>query len=102
MVANFKKGLVLHRPKSDDRDALDVAARLRHGDLSLSYVPDDFWQGVRRLTRYRFQLSRHLAREKTRFHAYAFLKCSDGQYVKPFVKKLKCTLDLLRVLAACG
>ena len=29
LITNFKDGLVLRRPKSDDRDALDVAARLR-------------------------------------------------------------------------
>jgi len=84
LVANFKKGLVLRRPKNDERDAQDIAARLRHGDLPLSYVPDDFWQGLRRLTRYRFQLSRHLMQEKCRFRAYAFLKCSDWTRASSF------------------
>jgi transposase len=84
LVANFKKGLVLRRPKSDHRDAQDIAGRLRHGDLPLSYVPNDFWQGLRRLTRYRFQLSRNLTREKTRFRAYAFLKCSDWSRAASF------------------
>jgi hypothetical protein len=84
LVANFKKGLVLRRPKSDHRDAKDIVARLRHGDLPVSYIPGDFWQGLRRLTRYRFQLSRNLAREKVRFRSYAFLKCSDWTRVKPF------------------
>jgi transposase len=84
LVANFKNGIVLRRPKNDTRDAHDVAARLRFGELPMSYVPDDFWQGLRRLTRYRFRLSRNLSREKMRFQSFAFLKCSDWKRVKPF------------------
>jgi transposase len=42
LVANFKDGLVLRHPKNDDRDAWDVAARLRLGELPVSYVPSDF------------------------------------------------------------
>jgi transposase len=84
LVAKFKEGLVLRKPKNDDRDAFDVAARLRFGELPCSYFPADFWQGLRRLTRYRFRLSRNLSREKMRFQSYAFLKCSDWKRVKPF------------------
>jgi transposase len=84
LVSKFKDGLVLRRPKTDKRDASTVAARLRIGELPLSYVPGDFWQGLRRLTRYRFHLSRNLSREKMRFQAYAFLKCSDWKRVKTF------------------
>ena len=84
LVTKFKEGLVLRRPKNDPRDASAVAARLRFGELPLSYVPGDFWQGLRRLTRYRFHLSRNLSREKMRFQAYAFLKCSDWKRVKGF------------------
>jgi transposase len=84
LVSKFKDGLVLRRPKNDKRDASTVAARLRIGEWPLSYVPGDFWQGLRRLTRYRFHLSRNLSREKMRFQAYAFLKCSDWKRVKAF------------------
>jgi len=84
LVSKFKDGLVLRRPKNDKRDASTVAARLRIGEWPLSYVPGDFWQGLRRLTRYRFHLSRNLSREKLRFQAYAFLKCSDWKRVKAF------------------
>jgi transposase len=84
LVADFKDALVLRGPKDDDRDALDVAARVQVGHWPDSYVPDDFWQGLRRLTRYRFKLSRILVQEKTRFQAYAFLKCSDWKRAKPF------------------
>jgi transposase len=84
LVANFKDGLVLRRPKNDDRDAADIAARVRFGQLPCSYVPSDFWQGLRRLTRYRFRLSQMLAREEMRFQSYAFLKASDWKRVKPF------------------
>jgi len=84
LIKSFKDGLVLRKPKNDPRDAATIAARLRFGELPLSYVPGDFWQGLRRLTRYRYQLSRNLSREKMRFQAYAFLKCSDWKRVKPF------------------
>jgi len=84
LVTKFKDGLVLRRPKNDKRDASAIAARLRFGELPLSYVPGDFWQGLRRLTRYRFHLSRNLSREKMRFQSYAFLKCSDWKRVKGF------------------
>jgi transposase len=77
LVADFKDALVL-------RDAFDVAARVQVGHWPDSYVPDDFWQGLRRLTRYRFKLSRILSQEKMRFQAYAFLKCSDWKRVKAF------------------
>ena len=84
LVANFKNGLVLRRPKNDDRDSFDIAARVRFGEWPNSYVPGDFWQGLRRLTRYRFRLSRNLSREKMRFQSYAFLKYSDWKRVRPF------------------
>jgi transposase len=84
LVADFKDALVLRGPKDDERDAFDVAARVQVGHWPDSYVPDDFWQGLRRLTRYRFQLSRILSQEKMRFQSYAFLKCSDWKRVKAF------------------
>jgi transposase len=84
LVSNFKDGLLLRSPKNDDRDALDVAERLRFGELPVSYVPGDFWQGLRRLTRYRYRLSKALSREKMRFQSQAFLKCSDWKRVKAF------------------
>jgi transposase len=84
LVSKFKDGLVLRRPKSDKLDAKTIATRLRIGELPLSYVPGDYWQGLRRLTRYRFRLARNVSREKMRFQSYAFLKCSDWKRVKAF------------------
>ena len=84
LVADFKDALVLRRPKNDERDTFDVAARLRFGEWPDSYVPGPFWQGLRRLTRYRFKLAQDLSREKMRFRSYAFLKWSDWKRVKPF------------------
>ena len=84
LVAGFKDALVLREPKDDDRDAFDLAARLRFGQLPISYMPQDFWQGLRRLTRYRFCLSRDVGCEKMRFQACLFLKCSDWKRVDPF------------------
>jgi transposase len=96
LVAKFKEGLDLRGRKDDEHDAYDVAARLRFGELPLSYVPDDFWQGLRRLTRYRYKLSRNLSREKMRFQSYAFLKCSDWKRVKAFSDVFGATsIDLL-------
>ena len=43
LVANFKNGIVLRGPKSDERDSYAIAARTRFGELPISYVPDDFW-----------------------------------------------------------
>ena len=82
LIKSFQDGLVLRKPKNDPRDAATIAARLRFGELPRSYVPSDFWQGLRRLTRYRYHLSHNLSREKMRFQAYAFLKCSDWKRVK--------------------
>jgi len=84
LVAKFKDGLVLRSPKDDERDAFDIAARIRFGELPVSYVPGDFWQGLRRLTRYRYRLSKALSREKMRFQSYAYLKVSDWKRVKAF------------------
>jgi len=47
LVAKFKDGLVLRGPKNNERDAVNIAARLRFGKLPVSYVPSDFWQGLR-------------------------------------------------------
>ena len=96
LVAKFKGGLDLRGRKNDELDAYDVAARLRFGELPVSYVPDDFWQGLRRMTRYRYRLSRSLSREKMRFQSYAFLKFSDWKRVKAFSDVFGATsIDLL-------
>jgi len=84
LVADFKDALVLRGPKSDERDTFDVAARLRFGEWPESYVPGPFWQGLRRLTRYRFKLAQNLSREKMRFRSYAFLKWSDWKRARLF------------------
>lgn len=83
LVAHFKKGLDLSPDKTDDRDARAIAERVRFGRLPVTFVPDDFWQGLRRLTRYRYHLARDLAREKVRFVTYLFLKLSAWSQVQP-------------------
>jgi transposase len=95
LVAKFKEGLDLRQDKDDDRDARAVAERLRFGRLPTTYVPDPFWQGLRRLTRYRYRLARTLAQEKTRSLTYLFLKVSAWQQVKPFSDPLGATSALL-------
>jgi transposase len=93
LVAHFKKGLDLSPNKTDNRDARAVAERLRFGRLPVTHVPDDFWQGLRRLTRYRYHLAHDLAREKVRFVTYLFLKLSAWALVQP-------TSDLLGATSA--
>jgi transposase len=95
LVAKFKEGLDLRQEKTDQRDARAVAERLRFGRLPLTYVPDDFWQGLRRLTRYRYHLTRALVRDKNRFQAYLFLKISAWQQIKPFSDPLGATSSAL-------
>ena len=91
LIAHFKRGLDLRQDKDDDRDARAIAERLRFGRLPKTFVPDPSWQALRRLTRYRYQLTRTLGREKTRFLAYLFLKLSAWQQVKPFSDPLGAT-----------
>jgi transposase len=93
LIADFKKGIVLADDKDDGRDAWGIVERVRFGHWPTSYVPDDFWQGLRRLTRYRFHLAQTVARESTRFGTHVFLKWSDWQRLAPFS-------DLLGVTSA--
>ncbi|RME31904.1 MAG: IS110 family transposase [Thermoflexia bacterium] len=83
LVAHFRKGLDLRTEKTDDHDARAIAERLRFGHLPTATVPDDFWQALRRLTRYRYHLIHDLVREKLRFLSYLFLKLSAWQQVRP-------------------
>lgn len=95
LISKFKKSLDLRQDKTDERDARAIAERLRFGRLPLTYVPDDFWQGLRRLTRYRHQLVRAVVQEKNRFQAYLFLKLSAWQQLKPFSDPLGATSSTL-------
>jgi hypothetical protein len=91
LIADFKKGVVLADDKDDDRDAWGIVERVRFGHLPDSYVPGAFWQGLRRLTRYRFHLAQTVARESTRFGTHVFLKWSDWQRLAPFSDLLGAT-----------
>jgi transposase len=95
LVSKFKKSLDLRQEKTDERDARAIAERLRFGRLPVTYVPDDSWQGLRRLTRYRYHLTRTLTQEKNRFQAYLFLKLSAWQQIKPFSDPLGVTSSTL-------
>jgi transposase len=91
LIADFKKGVVLADDKDDGRDAWAVVQRVRFGAWPNSYVPSAFWQGLRRLTRYRFHLAHELARDSTRFGTHVFLKWSDWPRVAPFSDLLGAT-----------
>jgi transposase len=84
LVADFKQGLALQPDKTDASDALGIAHRLQIGHLPTGYIAPPAWQGLRRLTRYRFQLAHTLAAEKVRFQALTFVKASDWIRLKPF------------------
>ncbi len=86
LIAQWKKGMGLADDKDDPRDAGGLVERLCFGHLPDSYVPSAFWQGLRRLTRYRYHLAQELTREHARFLTHAFLKCSDWQRVKAFAE----------------
>ncbi len=55
-MAHFRKGWTCAPRKPIDHDARAIAERLRFGHLPTATVPDDFWQALRRLTRYRYHL----------------------------------------------
>ncbi len=84
LISDWKQGIHLAPDKDDPHDAKGIAQRVRYGSLPAGYVPTDFWQGVRRLTRYRLHLSRELNREQNRFANHVYLKISDWHRVKPF------------------
>jgi transposase len=83
LIAKFKDSLDPRGRKDAAQDAYDVAVRVRFGELPVSYVLDDFWQGLRRLTRYRFKIAQTLSHEKIHFQSYAYLKCSGWKPKHP-------------------
>ncbi len=91
LIADWKKGVTLAEDKDDDHDAGGIVSRLRFGALPKSYVPSAFWQGLRRLTRYRFHLAQELTREENRFVNHAYLKVSDWRRVQAFSEVLGAT-----------
>ena len=64
-------------PKNDWVDAFVIADHLRFDRIAKEVYMDDYrYQGLRTLTRARFDVIQNLTREKQQFANYLFLKCS--------------------------
>lgn len=72
-------------PKTDRADAFVIAERVRFGrQLPPPFQIDVLYAPIQRLTRFRFHLAQTLAREKSYFLTFLFLKFSAFGQVHPF------------------
>ena len=83
LVRGFKKALP-STGKSDIYDAYVVAERLRFGRLPSPFMPNELYQPLQRLTRFRCHLMHQITREKNYFLTFLFLKFSEYQNLDPF------------------
>lgn len=83
LIKGFKKALS-DTPKSDVNDTYAIAERLRFGHLPAPFIPNERYQPLQRLTRFRFHLSHQISREKNYFLSILFLKFSEYQNLDPF------------------
>ncbi len=83
LIKGFKKALS-DSPKSDVNDAYAIAERLRFGHLPAPFIPNELYQPLQRLTRFRFHLMHQITREKNYFLSVLFLKFSEYQNLDPF------------------
>jgi len=83
LIKSFKKALS-DTTKSDINDAYAVAERLRFGRLPAQFIPNQLYQPLQRLTRFRCHLMHQVAREKSYFLSFLFLKFSEYQNLDPF------------------
>jgi len=83
LIKSFKKALS-DTTKSDINDAYAVAERLRFGRLPAQFIPNQLYQPLQRLTRFRCHLIHQIAREKSYFLSCLFLKFSEYQNLDPF------------------
>ena len=84
LVADFRRhyGAL---PKTDRADAFVIAERLRFGrQLPLPFQVDARYAPLQRLTRFRMHLAQTLAREKSYFLTFLFLKFSGFSQTAPF------------------
>jgi len=82
LVRGFKKALP-KTGRSDINDAYAVAERLRFGRLPAPFMPNELYQPLQRLTRFRCHLARQITREKNYFLTFLFLKFSEYQNLDP-------------------
>jgi transposase len=83
LIKGFKKALS-DSAKSDINDAYAIAERLRFGRLPAPFIPNELYQPLQRLTRFRCHLTHQITREKNYFLSFLFLKFSEYQNLDPF------------------
>lgn len=83
LIKGFKKAFS-DTTKSDVRDAYVIAERLRFGALPVPFIPNELYQPLQRLTRFRCHLMHQITREKNYFLSFLYLKFSEYQNVDPF------------------
>jgi transposase len=82
LIKGFRKALS-DTSKSDINDAYAIAERLRFGHLPAPFIPNELYQPLQRLTRFRCHLMDQITREKNYFLSFLFLKFSEYQNLDP-------------------
>jgi len=82
LVRGFKKAFP-NKGKSDIYDAFVVAEQLRFGRLPSPFLPNELYQPLQRLTRFRYHLMHQITQEKNYFLTFLFLKFSEYQNLDP-------------------
>jgi transposase len=82
LIKGFKKALS-DTTKSDINDAFAIAERLRFGRLPAPFIPNELYQPLQRLTRFRCHLMHQITTEKNYFLSFLFLKFSEYQNLDP-------------------
>jgi transposase len=82
LIKGFKKALA-DISKSDINDAYAITERLRFGRLPAPFIPNELYQPLQRLTRFRCHLMHQITREKNYFLSFLFLKFSEYQNLDP-------------------
>jgi len=75
LISKFKKSYP-ELPKTDHIDAWIIADRLRFGRVPCTFILNEQYLALQRLTRMRFRLVHNMTREKQYFLQNLFLKCN--------------------------
>jgi transposase len=78
------RAMLVRRSKTDRLDARLLADLLRVNQIPLSYIPDDDYQLLRDLVRYRTTLSRQVAQAKLHLRQLLARENADAPYACPF------------------
>jgi transposase len=82
LVRGFKKALP-NKGRSDIHDSYVIADYLRFGRLPSPFLPNELYQPLQRLTRFRYHLMHQITQEKNYFLTFLFLKFSEYQNLDP-------------------